>query len=307
MLYEYGCLEWTHEVTFEKTVLFDDKQEHPVCIAGAMAAPPDEECGGALQYMETKETRTGKKFNNMAKKPGLKIYCVDQWFLKFDPSRFDLDEINQRLGVPSPPKKLIKANESRNTAPLSIPELYQFRVSISGVTPEIWRRVQIKSGSTLADLSDVIVAAFDWSGDHLHKFNVPDSWGDELEEAGENKLLCAVRLRPGDSIIYEYDFGDCWGHEIIFEKVVRFDKNRGYPTCTAGQNAGPPEDCGGADAYMNARNFLSRRKGKKAKAPRGRVSAFEKEFYRENYRSFDPDKFNRSEVNEQLAELFKGK
>lgn len=107
--------------------------------------------------------------------------------------------------------------------------------------------------------------------------------------------------------MYEYDFGDLWEHKITFEKTVRVDKNRNYPTCTAGQNAGPPEDCGGPDAYMNARNFLSRRKGKKARAPRGRVSVFEKEFYRENYRSFDPDEFDRDEVNQQLAELFKGK
>ena len=54
---------------------------------------------------------------------------------------------------------------------------------------------------------------------------------------------------------------------------------------------------------MRARNFLSRRKGKKAKAPRGRVSIFEKEFYRENYRGFDPDEFDPDEINRQLAAL----
>jgi DNA invertase Pin-like site-specific DNA recombinase len=187
------------------------------------------------------------------------------------------------------------------------PEIYQFKIVIMGVTPVIWRRIQIRSDCKLADLSDVIVAAFDWGGYHLHKFFLPHSWGEELEESGESKKLNALGLRPDDCIMYEYDFGDCWGHEIIFEKAVRFDKKRTYPTCTAGKNAGPPEDCGGPGAYMNARNFLSRRKGKKAKAPRGRVSAFEKEFYRENYKGFDPDKFDRAEVNEQLAELFKEK
>lgn len=186
------------------------------------------------------------------------------------------------------------------------PEIYQFKLNILEVSPQIWRRVHIRSDNTLDELSDVILAAFDWGGYHLHKFMVPGGWG-ELDEGDDSKRICDLGLSPGDSIMYQYDFGDCWDHEIIFEKVVRFDKSRSYPICTAGQCAGPPEDCGGADAYMNARNFLSRRKGRKAKAPRGRVSVFEKEFYRENYRSFDPDKFDRAEVNEQLAELFKGK
>jgi hypothetical protein len=164
--------------------------------------------------------------------------------------------------------------------------------------------VQIKSDSQLAHLSDVIVAAFDWSGDHLHKFLLSDAWGVGPElDTNESMQLGDLRLKPNDSLFYQYDFGDDWLHEILFEKIVRFDKKRIYPFCTAGRNAGPPEDCGGPDAYMNARNFLSRRNGKRGKAPRGRVSWSEKEFYKENYRSFDPDEFDRNEVNKQLSEL----
>lgn len=305
MLYEYGYLEWTHEVTFEKTVRSRDNQEYPVCTAGAMAAPPDEECDGAMQYMETKKTRTGAKFNNMAKKPGLKIYCIDQWFLNFDPTHFDLDEINQRLGVPSPQKKLIKANQSKNTAPLSIPELYQFRVRICDVTPEIWRRVLVTSGSTLEKLSAIINVLFDWGGDHLHKFRAPSPFGAglEIEESSEDNPLSIMRLQPGDTLFYEYDLGDSWMHEIVLEKVSRESKRGTYPVCTAGKNAGPPEDCGGPAAFMNARNYLSRRKGNKAKAPRGRVLWSEKEFYKENYRRYDPDEFDRNEINRLLADL----
>jgi hypothetical protein len=181
-------------------------------------------------------------------------------------------------------------------------------MSIAGVSPQIWRRVHVKSDSTLADLSDVIVTAFNWGGDHLHKFLLPGAWGEDLElDADESAHLGDLCLKPNDSLFYQYDFGDDWLHEILFEKVVRFDKSRIYPFCTAGRNAGPPEDCGGPEAYMNARNYLSRRKGKKAKAPRGRVSWSEKEFYKVNYRSFDPDKFDHNEVNQQLIELFKPK
>jgi len=305
MLYEYGCLDWTHEVTFEKFARFDDNQQLPVCIAGKMDAPPDEYCDGAMDYLEKRKSKRRSK-SSVIKTfiNGLPYIPNDSadWYSSFDPNRFDLDEINQRLGVASPEKnELIEAKRSKSETTV---EIYQFKITILGVSPQIWRRVQLKSESTLADFADVIVAAFDWSGQHLHKFLLSNSWGDELEES---KKLSALGLRPDNSFIYIDDFGDYWEHEIIFEKAVRFDKSRSYPICTAGQNAGPPEDCGGPEAYMNARNFLSRRKGKKARAPRGRVSASEKDFYTENYRSFDPDKFDRNEVNRKLVELFKPK
>lgn len=191
------------------------------------------------------------------------------------------------------------------SAPLETPEIYQFRVVICDVSPLIWRRVLVRSDSTLEQLSTVIHALFDWGGDHLHKFMVPSPFGRglEIDESSADKPLSVMGLQLGDCLLYEYDFGDSWIHEIVLEKVTKFSKQRRYPVCTAGKNAGPPEDCGGPYAYMNARNFLSRRKGKPAKAPRGRVSVFEKEFYRENYKGFDPDKFDREEVNQQLAEL----
>lgn len=191
------------------------------------------------------------------------------------------------------------------SAPLEPPEIYQFRVVICDVSPLIWRRVLVRSDSTLEQLSTVIHALFDWGGDHLHKFMVPSPFGrgPEIDENSADEPLSVMRLQPGDSLLYEYDFGDSWIHEIVLEKITKFSKQRRYPVCTAGKNAGPPEDCGGPYAYMNARNFLSRRKGKAAKAPRGRVSVFEKEFYRENYKGFDPDEFDRDEINQQLAEL----
>ena len=198
---------------------------------------------------------------------------------------------------------LRRVRELREIA--TAPEIYQFRIVICDVSPLIWRRVLVRSDSTLDQLSDVIQAVFDWGNYHLHKFMgaSPFGRGLEIDESSEDKPLSVMRLQPGDSIMYEYDFGDSWMHEIILEKISKFSKTRRYPVCTAGKNAGPPEDCGGSEAYMNARNFLSRRKGKPGKAPRGRVSVFEKEFYRENYRGFDPDEFDKDEANERLASL----
>ena len=34
-----------------------------------------------------------------------------------------------------------------------------------------------------------------------------------------------------DKIIYEYDFGDSWGHTIVLEKVLPFDSKVTLPSC----------------------------------------------------------------------------
>lgn len=40
---------------------------------------------------------------------------------------------------------------------------------------------------------------------------------------------------------YEYDFGDSWHHEIVFDER--------YPVCVEGERACPPEDVGGTIGY----------------------------------------------------------
>lgn len=51
------------------------------------------------------------------------------------------------------------------------------------------------------------------------------------------------------SFKYEYDFGDGWEHEILFEGQPPLEKNRKYPLCVEGEQACPPEDIGGVWGY----------------------------------------------------------
>jgi hypothetical protein len=48
---------------------------------------------------------------------------------------------------------------------------------------------------------------------------------------------------------YEYDFGDSWDHEIVVEDTVRLPRGLKHAVCLEGQNACPPEDCGGPRGY----------------------------------------------------------
>ena len=53
------------------------------------------------------------------------------------------------------------------------------------------------------------------------------------------------------SFVYEYDFGDSWDHEVLFEGIVQPDSKVKYPLCLEGARACPPEDCGGIWGYAD--------------------------------------------------------
>jgi Plasmid pRiA4b ORF-3-like protein len=50
--------------------------------------------------------------------------------------------------------------------------IYQLRVLLCGVSPLVWRRLLVisKSKTSLAELHEILQTAFDWSGEHLHRF-----------------------------------------------------------------------------------------------------------------------------------------
>jgi len=52
-------------------------------------------------------------------------------------------------------------------------QIYEIRVSLIHSKPPIWRRVAVPASITLAELHDVLQAAFDWTNSHLHQFESP--------------------------------------------------------------------------------------------------------------------------------------
>jgi hypothetical protein len=63
-------------------------------------------------------------------------------------------------------------------------------------------------------------------------------------------------LGVGGRIVYEYDFGDGWEHDILVEKSLPAEKGKRYPVCTKGRGAGPPGDCGGPWGYAHLLGVL---------------------------------------------------
>ena len=59
-----------------------------------------------------------------------------------------------------------------------------------------------------------------------------------------------------EKIVYEYDFGDSWKHDVILEKILSDDKKLKSSVCLEGKMACPPEDCGGIWGYSDMLEIL---------------------------------------------------
>ena len=140
--------------------------------------------------------------------------------------------------------------------------LYQFKVTLLHIKPLIWRRIQVRDG-TLDRLHVHIQTAMGWTNSHLHHFEFGsklygDPWlmDENFEEYryGNSTItkLSDVLPRSGQRFRfeYEYDFGDCWRHEVLFEGCLRVEPGQRYPLCLEGARSCPPEDVGGTAGYQ---------------------------------------------------------
>ncbi len=151
--------------------------------------------------------------------------------------------------------------KTRKTAPKKGELLYQFKITLLDTKPAIWRRIQVMD-CTLADFHDCIQAAFGWWNNHLHQFEIggnrygplaaEDFDFDEgmLDETEVSLATLIPKSGRKARWIYEYDFGDGWRHEVLFEGFPIADPKAKYPLCVEGERACPPEDCGGPWGYV---------------------------------------------------------
>jgi hypothetical protein len=140
--------------------------------------------------------------------------------------------------------------------------VYQFKITLLDTQPAIWRRIQVKDG-TLDKLHEHIQTAMGWTNSHLNHFKIGEQYyGDPLlmqenfEEFGyEDSTSTKISdILPWTGkrfrFEYEYDFGDSWWHEVLFEGCLRAERGKRYPVCIEGARACPPEDVGGTWGYQ---------------------------------------------------------
>lgn len=173
--------------------------------------------------------------------------------------------------------------------------IYRIKVTLQHVPPPIWRHIEVPGDIQLGKLHRILQATMGWYDAHLHVFRVGDTTygvpdSDSLFDT-EMENECNARLdrivAEGDTLFYEYDFGDGWEHELKIEKVLAPEPGARYPRCLKGKRACPPEDCGGPWGYQNLIQNLANPKHEEYEEVREWIGD-----------EVDPEAFDLEEVNQ---------
>ena len=136
----------------------------------------------------------------------------------------------------------------------------RIRIELQEIEPKVFRRVDVPLSSTLLALHDIIQITFDWWNYHLFEFEVGDRvYGDPMfdDDLLDRRVYKAagIRLRTlidrgVETLLYTYDFGDDWRHDIFIESVGDGRADVDYPVFVDGERRSPPEDVGGVTGFM---------------------------------------------------------
>jgi len=155
----------------------------------------------------------------------------------------------------------------------------------------------------MGKLHDILQVVMNWEDYHLHEFTVGRrlySMPDQDDDMNERKViderrerLCDAVPRVGTQLLYVYDFGDNWRHDLLLEAILLPESSKQYPRCIAGERRTPPEDVGGTHGYEE---YLEA------------IADPEHEEHENVLRwrgAFDPEAFSPDEVNQRLRTRFR--
>jgi len=188
-------------------------------------------------------------------------------------------------------------------APRKPDTVYQLKITLADTHPPIWRKIHVQD-CTLDKLHEHIQSAMGWTNSHLHHFIIGEQlYGDPMlmaENFEDLEYEDSTTTRLSDILpktdrrfrfVYEYDFGDSWRHEVLFEKCVEPEAGWKYPLCLEGARACPPEDVGGVWGYPDF------------------VEAIQDEDHERHDEmlewvggSFDPDEFDPAEATKRMKQ-----
>jgi hypothetical protein len=183
--------------------------------------------------------------------------------------------------------------------------VYQIKITLLDTQPPVWRRIQV-GDCTLDKLHEHIQTAMGWTNSHLYHFRINETlYGDPtlMEETfrelqykdSSTTRLSDILPQSGQQLRfeYEYDFGDGWLHEILFEGRLQAESGKRYPLCMEGARACPPEDVGGVWGYADFLAAIADPENKE-----------HDELLEWAGGKFDPEKFSVDKVNKELRKSF---
>jgi hypothetical protein len=131
--------------------------------------------------------------------------------------------------------------------PRTVGRVHCLKVTLLGSAPPIWRRVRVPSIASLGALHSVVQVLFGWEGDHLHVFDANGEYYSDpfmnLEQTRDefDTRVASVLSAPKQTIVYRYDLGADWRHEIVLEEVVDREGGRDVSVCVGFGGDSPVE------------------------------------------------------------------
>ncbi len=140
-----------------------------------------------------------------------------------------------------------------------------FCIHLIGTEPLVTRTFKVSAQTTMYELHHIIQVVMGWTNSHLYQFNVEEEVisdtrmvDDDLGPVTDVKGVMVTQVFPkvGIAVTYEYDFGDCWMHHLELVDISTHPIDEVLPQIIGGENACPPDDCGGTYGYKNLKEIL---------------------------------------------------
>ena len=158
-------------------------------------------------------------------------------------------------------------------------EEYHLRLKLNNSPLPIWREVLVPSNISLEFLAFVIIEVMGWKNEHLHHFKYKDIiYKNRSSIEMENEMFSFISRRfktcvsedipvadvfrlKGERILFEYDFGDSWQHDV-WQKGIRAYASGEKPCIRVLKGTGscPPENCGGVWGYAGLLDIHSKKR-----------------------------------------------
>ena len=190
------------------------------------------------------------------------------------------------------------------------------RVQIRDIKkPPLWREVRIPADLNFEQLHDVIQTLFGWENAHMWQFEQsPYSHGyvigmpkkdigldDSPTDIAYETPVTKVLKKAKDKMVYIYDFGDDWVHDISVKEVL--DEKTDHPVCLKWKSENPIEDIGGVWGLEEFREMAD----PAAKHTKKEVKEFLNDHWFDSMEDFmefmDRHHFDLDKVNEKLKSI----
>jgi hypothetical protein len=181
-----------------------------------------------------------------------------------------------------------------------------FNIQLMGVhSPDVWRKLRVPANCNFDRFHNILQAAFGWYDMHLHEFS-PERFGSRPvithpaslpDTPFKNSLrfkLSQYFKSVGDKIVYTYDFGDGWEHQIVLESIS--DQICKKASCLDGGGMCPPEDCGGIHGFEEFKKTINNPKHEEYVRTREWVGI-------EGDALWNVDEFDKDEVSKALERI----